>query len=93
MPRHYARKTDANQAAIVNGLRAVGATVLSAHRAGSDVPDLIVGYQGVTYLMEIKTDEGRLSDGQRKVIGAWRGGPAVVVRTLDEAFRAIGAVA
>jgi Holliday junction resolvase len=49
-----AAKTDANQGLIVNALRKAGASVQSLAAVGKGCPDLLVGYQGINYLMEVK---------------------------------------
>jgi len=48
----HAKRRDANEATIVIALRAVGASVL--HLDGKGVPDLLVGYEGKTHLLEVK---------------------------------------
>lgn len=88
MPRRAA-KVDRNQAPIVEMLRQVGASVEPLHAVGRGVPDLLVGYRGRTYLLEVKTDRGDLTDDQRAWHGRWRGHLAVI-RTADEALKAIG---
>ncbi len=47
-------RVDDNQAAIVNALRGVGATVQPLHSVGKGCPDLLVGFRGKNILMEIK---------------------------------------
>ena len=49
-----AAKTDANQGLIVNALRQAGASVQSLAPVGKGCPDLLVGYEGINYLMEVK---------------------------------------
>ena len=56
-----AAKIDANQTQVVIALRAAGATVQSLAAVGVGVPDLLVGFRGQTYLMEVK-------DGQKAPI-------------------------
>lgn len=95
---------DAAEPAIVAALRAVGASVWSV--SGKDIPDLLVGYKGRTYLLEVKTPgraytdkrngrtytrDGTLSAGQKAFFESWRGGPAKEVFTPEEALYAIGA--
>ena len=96
-------KRDANEAAIVEALRAAGATV--ERLSGPDLPDLLVGWQGANVLLEVKDPAqakkayrgkpgaGRqeMSDGQVAWRDAWRGRPPVIVRTPAEALVAIGA--
>jgi Holliday junction resolvase len=90
-----AAKIDANQEQVVDALRAVGATVQTLATVGKGVPDLLVGYQGKTLLLEVK--DGRkppsarkLSEDQLKWHGAWRGGPLAVVDGPDAALRMLG---
>lgn len=85
--KYLYHQLDANHRDIRAGLEAVGASV--------DVRgplDLVVGFRGVTYLIEVKTAKGKLRASQLAFLARWRGGPAVVVRTMDEALAAIGAV-
>ena len=49
-----AARTDANHAAVVRALRQVGASVLDLSRVGQGCPDLLVGYQGKNFLVEVK---------------------------------------
>lgn len=91
-----AARTDANQREIVEALRAVGATVQPLHTVGGGCPDLLVGWRGTNYLLEIK--DGRKSKSRRRLTPdeeqfffEWRG-QAAVVKSADEALRHIGAV-
>lgn len=89
LPR-YAASVDANQKAIVRALRHAGALVEVIK-----VPvDLLVGYGGQTYLMEVKAPNGRVAEHQERFIAEWSktGGVAGVVRTATEALVMIGAV-
>lgn len=51
---HRRRKTDANQASIVAGLRAIGSCVIDLSASGGGVMDLLVIYRGRTHLVEVK---------------------------------------
>ena len=82
----YNPKRDANEPEIVEALQAVGASVLRA-----DDVDLIVGYRGVNYLMEIKTPEGKLNKKQQKFFRSWKG-QVNIIRTVDQALMLIGAI-
>lgn len=82
-------KTDANHAAIIAALRQVGASVVSLHAAGDGLPDLLVGWRGANYLLEVKSAAGRLTPAQARLHATWAGRIAVV-RSVDEALRAIG---
>ena len=87
--RHAAR-VDANQAEIVAALRAVGATV-DWLKSGDDKPDLLVGYRGNNYLLEVKQPGEYPTDGQIGWITNWEG-RAKVVFSAEEALREIGAM-
>lgn len=49
-----AAKIDANQPAIVQAFRDAGCSVQTCHTVGSGFPDLVVGYKGFTFLVEVK---------------------------------------
>lgn len=85
-------KRDANEPEIVNALRQVGAGVFRI--SAKDVCDLLVIFRGVTYLIEVKAPKGVVKPGQREFIAAWNeaGGKAAIVRSVDDALQAIGAV-
>jgi hypothetical protein len=90
-----AARIDANHEQVVLALRTAGATVQSLAAVGQGVPDLLVGFQGKTLLMEIKDgnktpSERRLTEPQLKWHGAWRGGPLAVVDGVDAALRMLG---
>jgi len=90
-----AARIDANHEQVVLALRTAGATVQSLAATGKGVPDLLVGFQGKTLLMEIKDgsktpSDRRLTEDQLKWHGAWRGGPLAVVDGVDAALRMLG---
>lgn len=90
-----AARIDANHEQVVSALRAAGASVQSLAGVGKGVPDLLVGFQGKTLLMEIKDgrktpSERRLTDDQIRWHGAWNGGPLAIVDGVDAALRMLG---
>jgi Holliday junction resolvase len=90
-----AAKIDANHEKIVSALRAAGASVQSLAGVGKGVPDLLVGFQGKTLLMEVKDGRKtpsarRLTEDQLKWHGGWNGGPLAVVDGVDAALRMLG---
>ena len=85
-----AKKTDANQASIVAVLRAVGATVVDLSAVGKGCPDLLVGFRGATFLLEVKARKGRTTPDQDIFYAWWRGAPVAIVRTADDALATIG---
>ena len=82
-----AAKVDCNQPEIVQALRKAGRTVQPLHQVGKGCPDLLVGYQGVNYLLEVKTDDGDLTEDQVSFISDWRG-HIFIVRSAEEAIKA-----
>lgn len=92
--RHAAAR-DANEPEIVHALEAIGATVLRLPKP----VDLLVGYRGQTFLLEVKlpagpkggTKDRTLTDAQVEFFNAWRGGMVAVVRSVDEALRILRA--
>jgi Holliday junction resolvase len=78
-----ARRRDDNELEIVKELLAAGATVTRLGERG--VPDLLVGFMGVTLLIEVKTAGGHLTDDQVDWFKAWKGAPVMIVRTAAQA--------
>lgn len=85
------KKIDKNQNEIVGALRSVGASVESLAKIpnAKGVPDLLVGWHGKNYLMEIKNRDNRLTSFQEKWQRVWQGS-VFNVRTIEEAFMVIG---
>jgi hypothetical protein len=84
-----AAKRDGNEGAIVAALREAGATVemLSVTNA----PDLLVGFRGINYLIEVKMPKKKLKRGQHDWFWAWRG-QCAIAWSVDDALRIIGAI-
>ena len=84
-------RTDANHAEIVAALRKAGYTVQSLAAVGAGCPDLLVGVTGANLLMEVKAPKGKRNALQERWAEAW-GGTVHVVRSVEDAFKAIWAV-
>lgn len=93
--RRRAAKVDVNQPAIVKGLRAIpGVSVKPLSAVGDGCPDLLVGFRGRNFLLEVKDPEKppskrELTLDQSVFFAGWTG-QAAKVETLPEALRAIG---
>jgi Holliday junction resolvase len=87
-----AAKVDANQRVIVEALRRVGASVIDLSAVGDGCPDLLVGYRGHTWLIEVKGPKGSLTPAQKVLHAEWNGFPIAVVKTVEEAWLLIGAI-
>lgn len=87
--RMRAKKRDDNEKGIVDALEAIpGCMVVPL-----DKPvDLLVGYAGITHLLEVKNPDGanRIEPAQQEFFDEWPGRPVTVVRSVDEALAAIG---
>lgn len=88
-------RVDANHGAIVEALRAIGATVQSLAMVGRGVPDLLVGYRSENWLLEVK--DGAKPDSARRLTpdeaawhDGWRGQVATVA-SIEDALQVIGA--
>ena len=66
-------RVDSNQDGIVKLLEEHGATVQKLTSNGHGCPDLLVGYGGRNFLMEIKTRRGKLNQEQLEWHGWWAG--------------------
>jgi Holliday junction resolvase len=89
----YARRIDANQNEIVDALRKCGATVRVITQ-GDGIPDLLVGYNGETILMEVKDGQKvpsarKLTEAEQDFFNKWTGGLLVVVNSVEEALEVL----
>jgi Holliday junction resolvase len=92
-----AARVDKNHFEVVSALRAAGATVQSLAGVGKGVPDLLVGHQGHTLLMEVKDgdkspSQRKLTEDQLKWHREWNGGTLAVVDGPEAALRALGVI-
>jgi len=60
------KRTDANQKQIIELVRKLpGASITSTHTIGKGFPDLVIGYKGINYLIELK--DGNKPKSQKKL--------------------------
>ena len=90
MRRGHQGRTDGNQAAIIDALRAEGLSVCSLAALGGGAPDLLIGSAGQTYLAEVKNGEKcpshrMLTPDQRRWIGRWNGSAVIVLLDVSQA--------
>lgn len=78
-----ARRRDVIEKPIVAGLQAVGADVTRI--SGKGAPDILVVFRGRHYGLEIKSATGSRTAAQE--VSRWP-----IVRSMDEALKAIGAM-
>lgn len=74
-----AAKVDGNQAEIVEDLRKIpDCTVAVLSAVGGGIPDLLIGYRGFNFLVELKDPtqpkhRHELTDDQKKFHAEWKG--------------------
>ena len=84
------KRTDGNQKALVLAFHRFGASVQSLHTVGKGCPDLVVGFRGKTFLVEVKLPNGKLNKMQREFHAAWNGHPIEIARNLEDMPRILG---
>jgi hypothetical protein len=84
--RQYAKKIDTLQTEVVSALRKIGASVTILSAVGKGVPDLLVGFRGVNFLIEVKShSKAKLTPDQVVFFGTWCGQVSVVY-SVEEAI-------
>jgi hypothetical protein len=84
-------RVDTNQPAVVKALRAIGCSILYTHQL-KNCFDILVGYRGRTFLMEIKaTEKDQLTAGEAEFQRTWRGSPYHIVYSVDQALAIVTA--
>jgi hypothetical protein len=91
------KRTDRNQPEITRALRLAGASVEHLHEVGKGCADILVGFRGTNYVMEIKDwqqppSRQRLTPDEQRWHATWQGQVAII-KSVDEALRLIGAIA
>ena len=96
MIRYKACKPDANQAALVDFIRKLGASFQHTHAIPGAL-DGIVGYCGIDQRVEIKDptkpqSQRALTDKEKEVFAHWRGRPPVIIETTDDCLALLDAI-
>lgn len=86
----YDAKRDDNEDEIVAALEACFASVVRLNCTEPDIPDLLVGHNGITHLAEVKPQGKKLTDGQIEFARSWRGRPVRILYSVDDAMQMIG---
>ena len=86
-------RSDDNQAYIIDQLRQRGISVAVLSHVGNGVPDVLAGWKGVNYLLEIKDgnkvpSKRKLTPAQKKFHASWKGQKAVV-ENIEQALEVI----
>lgn len=85
-----AARIDGNQNEIVKALRELGASVLITSQL-KNCFDILVGFRGTTYIMEIKDgslppSKRMLTEGEQRFRDTWKGGTYHIVHNVEEAI-------
>ena len=89
-----AGRTDANQKEIVDALRRAGASVHVTSSVGGGFPDLVVGFRGKNYLMEVKDPKAAkplLTPDEQVFLENWTGDVRIVM-SPEQGLLLIGAI-
>lgn len=82
----FAKKVDLIQKDVVNKLRSMGATVIDLSAVGKGMTDLLVGFDGQTILLEVKSGiDKKFTPQQIKFFATWTGGMLARVNSVQEA--------
>lgn len=89
-------RLDANQKAIINGLRKAGVSIQSMAGIGCGCADILAGSNGHNYIFEIKNpnqppSKQRLTEMEQKWHVQWRG-RVHIITGLNDALKIMGLV-
>lgn len=87
------RRRDGNHRQIIDGLIALGCTVLDTADLGHGAPDCIAGWRGLNFLFEIKNparpkSARKLSADEQAFCSAWAG-QYDIIETVEDAWAVI----
>ena len=86
----YARRVDVNHSLIVKTLRELGCSVFDTSRVAGGFPDLVVGRNGKTVLVEIKADEkAKFTPAQEAFMLNWNGSTVSRIDSVEAAIRLV----
>lgn len=77
-------RPDANHADVVKWYRELYVSVVDTHELGGGFGDLVVGFSGITDIVEIKTIDGELLPSQVTFHRDWRGRKPVLIRDQQD---------
>jgi Holliday junction resolvase len=86
----YAKRVDSNHSDIVKTLRDLGCSVFDTSRVAGGFPDLVVGRNNKTVLVEVKADKkSKFTPAQELFMMNWRGSTVVRIDSVDSAIRLV----
>lgn len=87
-----ARRTDANHKAIAAAYRELGCSVADTSGVGGGFPDLVIGCNHLTDLVEIKTEKGPTKASQVLFYADWKGAKVKVIRDIGAVAEHVAAL-
>jgi Holliday junction resolvase len=86
----YAKRVDSNHANIVKTLRDLGCSVFDTSRVAGGFPDLVVGRNNITCLVEVKSNEkSKFTPSQEMFMMNWKGSTVSRIDSIDGAIRLV----
>jgi len=86
----YAKRVDSNQKKIVKAFKDLGCSVFDTSRVGQGFPDLLVGRNKKTVLVEIKSSEKAVfTTAQELFMMNWKGSTVVRINDIEGAIRLV----
>lgn len=80
-------RRDACHKDIVAAFRALGCSVRDTSQLGDDGPDLLVGFMGRDFQVELKSAGGALSEDQAEFHDGWLGHRPVTLYSVEQATK------
>jgi len=82
-----AKRVDCNQKDIVHALKMLGASIVDLSGVGKGCPDLLVGFNNITYLIEVKKDnKAKFTAAQLQFNENWHGGVVARIESASDAI-------
>lgn len=88
MRTHSGHRKDSNHNDVRDALLEIGASVTETHMIGDGFPDLVVGFRGQNFLLEVKDgrkpkSDTQLTQAEQKWFESWRGAAHIVYSVED----------
>ena len=84
------KRVDENQKAILDDLKRLHINYFVASDVGAGFPDIVIGFRGINWFIEIKTETGKQTKSQIKFEKEWQGQYAIC-RSTEQVLEVIGA--
>mgnify|MGYP003340286181 CR=1 FL=1 len=86
----YARRVDVNQSELIKVFKQLGCSVFDTSRVAGGFPDLMIGKNKKTVLVEIKSSEkAKYTAAQELFMMNWRGSTVVRINDIEGAIRLV----